>query len=166
MTFTTERLELIVLSAEQLKVLTENLPALEKELNCHYEAEPLEGFFLKILKGQIPLTEQDPKNYAYHTFWLIVRKSDRIVVGSADFKRPPDENGRIEIGYGLGKAFEHHGYMTEAVKTMCQWAFEQPEVTQVIAETEPENTASHQVLKRCGFTLTQEKENLWWAVSK
>ena len=51
-----------------------------------------------------------------------IRKSDNVVVGSADFKNVPDEKGQVEIGYGLGKAFEHEGYMTEAVRAMCSWA--------------------------------------------
>ena len=37
----TERLELIPLTARQLKLLVEDLPALEQELNCYYQAEPM-----------------------------------------------------------------------------------------------------------------------------
>ena len=33
-------------------------------------------------------------------------KTDRIVVGSADFKGLPNAQGEVEIGYGLGKEFE------------------------------------------------------------
>ena len=48
----TERLELVALTPDQLKLWIENLPALEKELNCSYRAEPMEGFFLEIVRGQ------------------------------------------------------------------------------------------------------------------
>ncbi|MEY8298927.1 MAG: GNAT family N-acetyltransferase [Emergencia timonensis] len=50
----------------------------------------------------------------------MVRKSDRVVIGSADFKDIPNEAQEVEIGYGLGKDFEHNGYMTEAVQAMCK----------------------------------------------
>ena len=42
--------------------------------------------------------------------------------------------------------YEHQGYATEAVRAACRWAFEQPGVTAVEAETDPGNTASQAVL--------------------
>lgn len=121
----TERLELVPLTVEQLKLWTENISELEKELNCSYKAEPMEGFFLEIVKGQLAITQKDPENYVWHSFWFMIRKSDRTVIGSADFKDIPDENKKVEIGYGLGKEFEHNGYMTETVQAMCDWAMQQ-----------------------------------------
>ena len=51
-------------------------------------------------------TQKDPDNYTWHSFWLLIRKTDRAVVGSADFKDIPDINNEVEIGYGLGELFE------------------------------------------------------------
>ncbi|MPN27820.1 hypothetical protein SDC9_175254 [bioreactor metagenome] len=158
----TERLELIPMTARQLKLLVEDLPALEQELNCHYQAEPMEGFFLDIVKGQLAITEQDPENYLWHSFWLILRRSDRIVVGSADFKDVPNEAGEVEIGYGLGKPFEHSGYMTETVNAMCTWAMQQSGVSHVIAETDLDGLASQRVLQRCGFHEYLRGDTVWW----
>ena len=158
----TERLELIPLTLEQLKLWAFDMTALEYELACSYQAEPMEGLFLDIVKGQIKKTEQEPHNYMWHNFWLLIRKSDRVVVGSADFKGIPNENNEVEIGYGLGKQHEHNGYMTEAVKAMCEWAFMQDGVTSVIAETDLDGFASQRVLARCGFGNYQSGETLWW----
>ena len=158
----TERLELIPLMPNQLKLWIEDIKELEKELECYYKAEPMEGFFLEIVKGQYEITQKDPNNYLWHSFFFLVRKEDRVVVGSADFKDIPNENGEVEIGYGLGKEFEHNGYMTEAVKAMCQWALKQNNVTSVIAETDLEGLASQRILERCGFKKYKEEETLWW----
>ena len=158
----TERLCLIPLTAKQLQLWVEDITTLEKELNCNYQAEPMEDLFLEIVKGQVKKTIDDEANYLYHTFWLLVRKTDRIVVGSADFKDVPNENGEVEIGYGLGKEFEHNGYMTEAVKTMCKWALEQNGVSHVIAETDIDSPASQNILKRCGFSLYKQADTCWW----
>lgn len=158
----TERLELVALTSRQLNLWAENIPALEDELKCSYQAEPMQGFFLEIVKGQLIATESDEKNYLYHSFWFLIRKSDRIVVGSADFKGTPNKNGEVEIGYGLGKQFEHNGYMTEAVRAMCKWAMEQKAVTHVIAETDIDGFASQHILERCGFTQYKSGETLWW----
>ena len=138
------------------------MPRLEEKLNCSYQAEPLEGIFKEIVSGQLEITRQDSENYLWHSFWLLIRKSDNVVVGSADFKNVPDEKGQVEIGYGLGKAFEHEGYMTEAVRAMCSWAKEQEGVSCIIAETEADGFASQRILKRCGFTEYAGNDTIWW----
>ena len=162
MTIQTERLELYPLTPAQLRLWTEDVPALERELDCSYRAEPMEGFFLDIVKSQAEISEADPQNYLWHSFFFLIRKSDRAVVGSADFKDIPDENGEVEIGYGLGSAFEKQGYMTEAVRALCAWAQAQDGVSRVIAETELEGFASQRILERCGFTRRSAGDALWW----
>lgn len=158
----TDRLYLTPLTARQLRLWVEALPFLEKELNCRYCAEPMEGPFLAIVKGQLEITVNDETNYLYHSFWFLIRKSDRVVVGSADFKDVPNKDGEVEIGYGVGKDFEHNGYMTEAVQAMCKWAMAQNNIAHVIAETEIDRPQSQNILKRCGFTLYKQGETLWW----
>ena len=166
MKLTTDRLEIVPLTAIELVLLIEDISALESKLKCSYEAEPVEGFFADILKSQAEITRQDPENYLWHSFWLIIRRSDRVVVGSADFKNMPDEKGEVEIGYGLGKQHEHNGYMTETVKAMCTWALAQKGVDSVIAETYIEGFASQRILKRCGFEETGRGETIWWKLKK
>lgn len=160
----TERLQLLPLTARQLNLWLYDLRALEAELEVSYEAEPLDGIFRDIVAGQYEKTAADEAHGVYHTFWFLIRRADRVIVGSADFKDVPDETGAVEIGYGLGKAHEHKGYMTEAVRAMCRWALDQEEVLSVVAETEADGLASQRILRRCGFKewRREEKENLWW----
>ena len=158
----TQRLELVPLTLHQLKLWVENILVLERELNCIYKAEPMEGFFLDIVKGQLEITQKDCDNYVWHSFWLLIRKSDRVVVGSADFKDVPNADKEVEIGYGLGREFEHNGYMTEAVKSMCEWALRQEGVLHIIAETDIYGFASQRILEHCGFEKYQQEETLWW----
>ena len=108
----TERLQLIPLTPDQLRLWVTDMAELESELGVVYDAEPMEGIFLKIVEGQCGITEKDEAHYVYHTFWFLVRREDRVVVGSADFKNVPDPEGLVEIGYGLGLKYEHKGYMT------------------------------------------------------
>jgi RimJ/RimL family protein N-acetyltransferase len=57
--------------------------------------------------------------------------------------------------------------MTETVKAMCEWAFSQPEVEAVIAETDPDNQASHRVLEKCGMSrFEQSNGSVWWKLNK
>ena len=162
----TERLYIKLLTLAQLKLWVNNIQILEKELYCKYDAEPIEGEFLNIINGQIKIIENDPENYIYHSFWFIIRKADKIAVGSMDFKNVPNEKKEVEIGYGLGKKYEHNGYMTEAVKTFCQWALADEKIGTIIAETEKEGKRSIKILEKCGFIKYKEEETLWWKLNK
>lgn len=162
MTLETERLEIYALTPGELLLLAEDMAELEKSLAVTYRAEPVEGHFREIVLSQARVASEDRENYLWHTFWLIIRKEGRVVVGSIDFKSPPDEEGMVEIGYGLGEEFEKNGYMSETVRRMRLFALETPGVTGIKAETEKDNIASQNVLKNCGFVLYRREETLWW----
>jgi len=161
---TTARLILIPLTSNQLKLWTNDIAKLEDELNCTYAAEPMEGFFRDIVDCQAIKIQNDEVNYLFHTFWLVIRESDRIAVGSFGFKDIPNTNQEVEIGYGLGKVFEGNGYMTESIQALYNWSKTQDGVSYLIAETEPNNPQSENVLKRCGFVSYRQDENgnSWW----
>lgn len=158
----TERLNIIALTPEQLKLWTHNITALEKELLCSYKAEPMEGLFREIVCGQAEKAQKDPWNYLWHTFWFILRKSDNCVVGSIDFKDVPNGDGEAEIGYGLGRDFEHNGYMTETVQAFCDWALRQDGVNHIIAETDVDGISSQKILVRCGLKEYTRNDTAWW----
>ncbi len=76
------------------------------------------------------------------------------VIGDIGFHTAPSA-GSVEIGYGIVPPHRGHGYVTEAVNALTAWALAQPGVTEVRAETEPDNVASQRVLDRAGFTLVE-----------
>ena len=157
----TKRLTIYPLSADELALWLDSPETLEGRLNISYDAETVDDWFRKIIAAQIGKTSSDPENFFYHTFWWIIENETRRVVGSCDFKAPP-ENGRVEIGYGLGEKHFHKGFMTETVKALCDFAFSKG-VSEVIAKTELDNIASQNVLKRCGFEIYKQGGTLWWS---
>lgn len=54
------------------------------------------------------------------------------------------------------KSWRCRGYATEAVVAMLQFALTQPRVTEVIASTDPGNTASLRVLERADCPTSHE----------
>ena len=90
-----------------------------------------------------------PEDWGWYALWLIVRK-DGACIGNLSFKGVP-EDGVVELGYGISEEYRGYGYATEAVETILAWAFDQPGVTSVAAETEAGNAASRRVLEKCGF---------------
>lgn len=129
----TERLTVFPLTVRQLELLLSDLPAFEREAELTYDAEPIEGFMREYLADQIRIIKDDPNQWLYTALWLIVRKQDRVAVGSIAFKGKPDDQGIVEIGYGLSPQYEHNGYMTEAAGALTDWALTQDQVHSVIA---------------------------------
>jgi len=161
----TDRLVLVALTCRQLKLWLEDLPVLECELDCCYQAEPLEGDFREIVKMQYARVQQAPHLYWWRSFFFLIRKADGLVIGAADFKDVPSRAGEVEIGYGLGAAFEQQGYMREAIAALSNWALRQPGVSCITAETEKHNGPSQRVLARCGFKKYREQDTIWWRCS-
>ena len=93
-----------------------------------------------------------PQDWDWYAIWFIELK-DGTHVGDLCFKGL-NEDGSVEIGYGILEEFQGKGYATEAVEAAVAWALEQPGVIRVEAETEPDNKASQRVLEKCGFVPT------------
>lgn len=82
--------------------------------------------------------------------WSIYLKTGEEI-GGIGFKGLPNEEGKVEIGYGVEPKYQNQGYATEAVETMIRWAFSQKGVKCVQAQTESNNEVSKSVLRKNGF---------------
>ncbi len=71
-----------------------------------------------------------------------------VAVGLAGFKGPPDEEGVVEVGYGVLGEFRRRGIAAEATALLIDFAMSDPTVTRVAAETYPELVASIGVMMR------------------
>ena len=92
---------------------------------------------------------QNPDQWEWYAIWII-ELSDGTHIGDLCFKGL-DSNGVAEIGYGILEEYQGRGYATEAVEAALRWAFQNPNVTAIEAETEDDNAASKRVLEKCGF---------------
>lgn len=131
-----ERLKLYPLSDEKMKMIIEA------------ENDPeMKAAYSEMLQGCI----DDPENRIWYAVWSIELKDRQgTVVGDFCFKGI-NTDGTVEIGYGLYEGYCGHGYMTEAVKKISEWALNQKGITGVQAETSPDNTASQKVLQNSGY---------------
>jgi RimJ/RimL family protein N-acetyltransferase len=162
----TERLIIYLLKPSQLDTLVEDINSFEKENNIKYRGEVIEGLFKKFVYDQLETSKKDIDNYCWSSLWLLTQKENNTAVGSISFKGSPNNEGEVEIGYGLGKDFEHKGYMTEGVKAVCDWALKQSNVFQITAETDADNIPSQRILQRCGFEKIKEKDTILWRLTK
>ena len=97
--------------------------------------------------------KQHTQDFVWYTSWKMCLKENGQQVGDAGFKGPA-QNGRVEVGYGIIEQYQGQGYATEGAKAVCDWALRQNGVQVVEAETEFNNKASQNVLRKLGFVPT------------
>lgn len=99
--------------------------------------------------------------------WMIVKKEDMTVIGDAGFKGPPDENGDIEIGFGLIDNEQRKGYGYEAANALINWAFSQEDVRKIKADCLIDNYGSIRVLEKCKlYEVSRDNEFIYWELNK
>jgi RimJ/RimL family protein N-acetyltransferase len=90
--------------------------------------------------------------------FLIVERASGQAVGTIGFFGPPDETGTVMVGYGLVEPARGHGYATEALRALVDYAARQPAARRAVADTEKDNVSSQRVLEKAGFTRTHETD--------
>jgi RimJ/RimL family protein N-acetyltransferase len=93
--------------------------------------------------------DRDPWEFGY----VVLEKMTGVAVGMAGFKGPPDDNGVVEIAYGIAPAYGGRGYATQAAKGLVEFASGDDRVRRIRAHTLPERNASTSVLTKAGFEL-------------
>lgn len=112
-----------------------------------------------IMQGWKPHSDREESLDALNSFikggeaWAIVLKDIQKVIGH--IKLYPDENrGKYYakyISYALSSDYWGKGYMTEAVKRIIGYAFEEMKIDLLTAFHYPHNIRSKRVIEKCGF---------------
>lgn len=158
-----ERLTLHPLSLEYLEVCLHDFQQMEEALGLEVTdttlSEPVRrAIALKVLK-----IAENPQDYEWHTYWLVILKEENRAIGLIGFKGSPDEHNEVEIGYGIELPYRGRGFVTEAARRLIEWAQERMSGLAVLAETDKSNVPSERVLEKLGFAKTSETEfTSWW----
>lgn len=86
----------------------------------------------------------------------VVHVAENRLIGLCSFNGPPDEEGAVEISYGIAPGYEGRGHATEAARLIIARAFADARVRMVRAHTLPQENASTHVLRKCGLTHSCE----------
>lgn len=138
------QVELIQLTQEELRGLSESMPA------AHLSGAP---------DGALPPPHVARRALAQveagvSAFWcvpfLIIAKHEGAVLGGCTFKGPP-LNDAVEIAYGVAGKARGKGIATAAVGQLLQLVATDCAVRQVVAEILPANIGSSKVVSRLGF---------------
>lgn len=103
------------------------------------------------LPYRLPRIEANPAAAPY-LLRVAVRRSDATIVGSAGFHDLPDDDGMIEIGFGVAEPVRRLGFGLEILHGMWGWVVDQPGVRVLRYTVSPDNVASQAIIAGLGFT--------------
>jgi RimJ/RimL family protein N-acetyltransferase len=89
-----------------------------------------------------------------HSYLWLVTLAD-VVIGDCGTLGGVDDDGDIEIGYGLAEPYRRHGYGGMLVRPLTDFLLSRPGIRRVVAGTRPENRPSYRILERAGFRRTR-----------
>jgi [ribosomal protein S5]-alanine N-acetyltransferase len=102
-----------------------------------------EAHFAEVLEGS-------PASAGWWS-WYIIDEASSTLIGSAGYGGEPSETGVVQIGYALLEEWHGRGLGSEAVGALIDWAFKDPRVKAVAAETFPHLKPSLRVMEKVGM---------------
>jgi RimJ/RimL family protein N-acetyltransferase len=100
----------------------------------------------------------DPEGQGWYGWALLANEGERApprLVGIAALIGRPDEEGDVELAFGLLPEFRGRGYGSEAVRALSTWAFSNG-ARRVIVHLDAEDALAASTLVRNGFADTGE----------
>ncbi|MBV1758874.1 MAG: GNAT family N-acetyltransferase [Dethiosulfatibacter sp.] len=165
----TERLYLLPLTLDEMKRALQSKTQLANDLGFQLFSEELDERMIQVYEAKIDKMEKNQENYLFYTFWQLVLKDEKIIIGEVGFKGLDTKDGMIEVGFGTEERFRNKGYMTEALTELIKWAFFQDKIKirEITALTLSDNIPSQKVLEKAGLLLSHEESGkLYWHVNK
>ena len=116
----------------------------------------LPGQLEQFVQYRLAQLEVDPtaRQWLGRAMILTDEAGRRRVVGTIGFHGPPDEEGRLEIGYSVDPDYRRQGYAREATRAMFDWAASAHGVRRFIASISPTNEPSLRLAAGFGFRQT------------
>jgi RimJ/RimL family protein N-acetyltransferase len=149
------RLDLVLLSTEVMRSLIAGDWAAVEPLIGARVPDAWRTAEWRWLRDRPSQAEADPAVIPWFPRALLLRRGaerpDPIVVGHAGFHGPPDEEGRVEIGYTVIEEHRRRGFAEEAVRALMGWALGEQGVTGFRASVGPWNAPSLHLVRKLGF---------------
>ena len=95
------------------------------------------------------VTEEQVRSWVEHVWGVHERETGELVGDCTLFYS--DDHGAWELAYGLRRDRWGRGYATEAAQACVSHGFEDLGLERIVADVDPDNSASIHVLEKCGF---------------
>ena len=98
---------------------------------------------------------------------MIVKKDDMQVVGDIGFHGKPNEEGEVEVGFGLVEQERGKGFGFEALKAIINWLSSQDSVKFIRADCLIINKPSARILEKVGMReINRDPTLIYWELIK
>lgn len=112
-----------------------------------------------ILNDLLPGLSDLSKDPLFYTMWIIIEKNEKAIIGGICFHGEPDNNGEVEIGYGIDSDYRNKGYMTDTISGFIEWIGNRDDIRTIKAITDKTNLASIRVMIKNNFFISEQDEN-------
>lgn len=87
----------------------------------------------------------------YYQWAIVLKEHGSGPIGSISAAYLNDDIAMIHIGYCLGKNWWHQGIMSEALKAVMDYFFDEVGANRIESRHDPRNPHSGMVMKKCGM---------------
>ncbi len=134
-------------------LIAEDVPALfeifsDPQVMRYWSSPPLED-----QAAAAELLEEIGQYFRSRTLfqWGVALGRGSEVIGTCTLAHLDVQNRRAELGFALGSAHWGHGYMSEALRRLVDFAFGELHLHRLEADVDPRNAASIRMMERLGF---------------
>lgn len=118
--------------------------------------------FKHLIEGPSPLAFRIPRvkkepSFAEIGLIIAVERESKLIIGSAGFHDFPDQNGMIEIGFGIVPEKQKQGFGTELLHGMWEMICKNTDVKILRYTVSPTNSPSLHIIKKLGFIEVGEQ---------
>ena len=92
--------------------------------------------------------------------WGITLKKTRQIIGTICLWNFSQNNKTAEVGYDLHPKFQNNGMMSEALKVIVTFGFNELKINKILAFTHAENVHSKKLLEKLGFHHNLNRKDL------
>ena len=161
----TKRLILVPMTYQfVLKMLNNDIKAYDE-----FNIKPIDDWPSNDIKDILPMIKDQlssqlvPDGFGV---WLFIDKEENVIIGDGGFKGIPNNNGEIELGYGIIKSKRRQGYAYEAVTSLIKWSLSQDNVKIITANCLKSNIASINLIKKLRMIeVKQDDELIYYALN-
>jgi [ribosomal protein S5]-alanine N-acetyltransferase len=160
-----DRLRLLALDLRHLRLLRQSRAVMEEALGLNpieFQTDrEMEIEIRQAVDFWLINVESRPEDYAWYTNWEVILQTENRSIGGIGLSGRPDAQGKVMTGYFIDNRYQNQGYATEGLRTIIEWAFRDPDLRCLTAETSNDHLASHRVLIKNHFQRVQEADQIW-----
>ncbi len=100
------------------------------------------------------VVEEWVKSYSddkYYQWAIVFKENGEEPIGSISAVHMDEDIAMVHIGYCIGRTWWHKGIMSEAMKAVMDFFFEEVGVNRIEARHDPRNPNSGKVMEKCGM---------------